>query len=583
MQSARFGLRGRLLIWTLGALLIFGLALSLTVSSVSRRTLTAQAHEDLDHIVGKSAEEVDLWIDSRERDAVNISELEPFTIALRDRNFTAAEEALKRVHRRSPDYENLFLADPAGVVVLDSIGGRSVGSALTSVEGFRPNVEHAQKAQSWVGDAAKSPTTGKPISLVTAPVRSGDQVIGILGTAIDLSRFSDTFLKKYRIAKTGYLFMADASGAVLAHPDSSKILKFDLKTTEFGREILSRGSGQLSYVWAGMAKTAHFQRAQRKPWTIAATVSDAELLAGVRTIQFYLVAFTLITLAGTLGTIWLVASRASGMILTVVGELEHGAGELQSASERIAQTSQSMANGACDQASSIEETSACAHEIASVTRQNRDRTDALSGAMEKTGAGFQVMNGCMEELVGWMRKFHESSEKVSKIIKVIDGIAFQTNILALNAAVEAARAGEAGMGFAVVADEVRNLAKRSADAARDTSTLIQESIDTTAKGQGTVDRCAEAMAVNFGIAQQVVKLTGELAAASVEQVRGVDQISKGVTQIEEVTQITAENAQEGATASQELSVQSQCLRESVSQLRQLVDGRTAAELSATSA
>jgi methyl-accepting chemotaxis protein/methyl-accepting chemotaxis protein-1 (serine sensor receptor) len=179
----------------------------------------------------------------------------------------------------------------------------------------------------------------------------------------------------------------------------------------------------------------------------------------------------------------------------------------------------------------------------------------------------------MDQLVRWMTDFKHSSEKVSKIVKAIDEIAFQTNILALNAAVEAARAGEAGMVFAVVADEVRNLARRSAEAARDTSTLIQESIDKTGVGQTTVDKCAQAMATNSALSKRVVQLTVDLDGATAEQVRGIDLISQSVLQIQHTTQETAASAEESAAAGEELDAQSAMVRTIVAQLRGLVHGQ----------
>jgi len=195
--------------------------------------------------------------------------------------------------------------------------------------------------------------------------------------------------------------------------------------------------------------------------------------------------------------------------------------------------------------------------------------------MKKAGSSFQVMHVCVDELVRWMNDFRDSGQKISKIIKVIDDIAFQTNILALNAAVEAARAGEAGMGFAVVADEVRTLAHRSAEAAKDTATLIQDSIGRTANGQETVTKCATAMAENFQLAGQVMKLVEELAASGIEQVRGIDLISKSISNMESITQTTAASAEESASASEEIAAQAQTLSSFANELEEIVSGAAA--------
>jgi methyl-accepting chemotaxis protein len=367
--------------------------------------------------------------------------------------------------------------------------------------------------------------------------------------------------------------MFDGSGTILADPDAAKILTLNIAQTSFGREMLGRQSGSLQYEFAGTSSTAHFRRSQKKAWTIVATEPTKEFLAGVRTIQSYLALFGLIMLGGTVCAVLVIAGRVSRLINDAVSDLSGSAEQFVSASSQIAHTAQSVAEGASEQAASIQEASATAQEVTAVTQKNKERTSTLAGVMKDAGASFQVMDQCMEQLVRWMNDFKHSNEKVSKIIKAIDEIAFQTNILALNAAVEAARAGEAGMGFAVVADEVRNLARRSADAARDTSTLIQESIGKTAEGQVTVDQCAQAMVTNSQLAKRVVQLTGELDGATAGQVHDISLISQAVSRIENTTQQTAASAEESASASEELNAQSATVRSIVTQLRDLVHGQ----------
>jgi methyl-accepting chemotaxis protein len=169
-----------------------------------------------------------------------------------------------------------------------------------------------------------------------------------------------------------------------------------------------------------------------------------------------------------------------------------------------------------------------------------------------------------------MRDISSSSERISKIIRVIDEIAFQTNILSLNAAVEAARAGEAGMGFAVVADEVRNLAQRCSQAAKDTSGLIEESIQHSKTGKVRLDEVAAAMRQVTESAIQVQNLSNEVNAGSEEQARGIEQISKAILQIQQVTQQTAASAEEGASAGAQMSAEADHLQSAVSRMRAML-------------
>ncbi len=192
-----------------------------------------------------------------------------------------------------------------------------------------------------------------------------------------------------------------------------------------------------------------------------------------------------------------------------------------------------------------------------------------------TAVDQNVQNGnrTLDQMVVSMQEINASVGKISKIIKVIDEIAFQTNILALNAAVEAARAGEAGMGFAVVADEVRNLAQRSAQAAKDTAGLIEESIAKSSEGSAKLQQVAEVIRAITDSATKVKTLVDEVNLGSCEeQARGIDEISKAINQgMNQVTQSTAANAEESASASEELSAQAEALNQVVVRLGSLVD------------
>jgi methyl-accepting chemotaxis protein len=290
-----------------------------------------------------------------------------------------------------------------------------------------------------------------------------------------------------------------------------------------------------------------------------------------------LVAWTTQGKGGTLAAVLAGVAGAAGLgfylvtaFKTQLGHLIHeisqGAEQVASAASQISSASQSLAQGTSQQAASLEETSASTEEINSMAKRNSENSHSAADLVKASEQRFADTNRSLTEMVGAMSEINTSSDKISKIIKVIDDIAFQTNILALNAAVEAARAGEAGMGFAVVADEVRNLAQRCAQAARDTAVLIEESIAKSNGGQEKVQQVAKAISAITEQSTQVKTLVDEVHLGSQEQSRGIDQIGKTMVQMEQVTQKAAASAEESASAAEELTAQSAALKDIVHRL-----------------
>jgi len=251
----------------------------------------------------------------------------------------------------------------------------------------------------------------------------------------------------------------------------------------------------------------------------------------------------------------------------IFGEITVASDQVNSGGTQVSGAAQALSQGATEQASAVQELSASINEVSNQIRINSNNASQADELVNETENEVTRGNSHMANMLKAMNEINDSSHEISKIIKVIDDIAFQTNILALNAAVEAARAGAAGKGFAVVAEEVRNLASKSADAAKQTTALIEGSITSVEKGSETAQETAKSLEAVAGKTKQVQKLVNEIANASRDQADAVRQITQGVEQISQVVQTNSATAEQSAAASQELSGQAHLLQDQVSKIK----------------
>ncbi len=274
-----------------------------------------------------------------------------------------------------------------------------------------------------------------------------------------------------------------------------------------------------------------------------------------------------------LGFGWLVVRQVSGTLRRTAADLRSAAEQATMASSQIAAASQAQAQGASEQAAALEETSSAGAQIHSAAARHGQNSQTAAALADRSKGKFQEAEQALTGMVTAIAEIHGATLGVSKIMKVVDEIAFQTNILALNAAVEAARAGEAGAGFSVVADEVRALAMRCAQAAQETQGLMSQATTKSADGRAKVTHVSEIIQSLGKNAAEIATLIEGVDQGSREQERGMAQISRAITEMERVTQTSAASAEQSAAAAAQLNQQARVLRDAIDRLGALVGQR----------
>ncbi|MEZ4528221.1 MAG: methyl-accepting chemotaxis protein [Desulfobacterales bacterium] len=279
-----------------------------------------------------------------------------------------------------------------------------------------------------------------------------------------------------------------------------------------------------------------------------------------------------LTVLGLLFSI-LITRWITGSLDRIIEGLAESSDQIVSAAQQASASSQSLAQGASRQSASVRETASALEELSSMTMQNAASAKQAGVLRKDSLQSLNAASTAMQETVEAMNRIKASGEEIGKIIKSIDEIAFQTNLLALNAAVEAARAGESGAGFAVVAGEVRNLAMRSAEASRDTQNLIHKNVEEIGAGSQLIEKTRNAFILSIDHNEKVGRLVDEISAASIEQSERIGQIRRAAAEIESVTHQNAANAQQSASASEELNAQAEQLKQMAKELLLTVKGK----------
>ncbi|MCX5820064.1 MAG: methyl-accepting chemotaxis protein [Deltaproteobacteria bacterium] len=566
---------------TLGFKMIFG---GILVVLIPLLTVGIFASWKSSQALGDAAKEQSALLAKSLADAVQMGMMEQLNIvktlavgiAGSASDIAAVTKRLETAHKAlGENYEQLIFIDEQGVVVSDSVGGKAKGISMADRDYFK----EAKSGKATVGDVVKSKISGQTVTVAAAPVMSEKGVLaGVLAAVIKVDYLANQ-LGSLKLGKTGYAYAIDKKGIMLAHPKKEYILTLNLSEQEGMKEIVGRmiagQSGSEFYIFKGVPKVAGYAPAPVASWYIAMTQDQDELMGPAHHIRNIIMILALVFLTVTILAVMFFSRSISRPITEAVRELNEATDQVASASHQVSGSSQSLAEGASEQAAALEETSSSLEEMSSMTRQNADNANQANGLMEKTKEVVGRADASMKKLTEAMNDISGASEETSKIVKTIDEIAFQTNLLALNAAVEAARAGEAGAGFAVVAEEVRNLALRAAEAAKNTSFLIEGTVKKVKDGSNLLGKTNEDFKEVATSSAKVAELIGEISAASNEQAQGIGQVSKAVSEMDKVVQQNAANAEESASAAEEMNAQAETMKNITDTLSILVGANSA--------
>ncbi|QTA82512.1 Methyl-accepting chemotaxis protein signailling domain-containing protein, double Cache domain-containing protein [Desulfonema limicola] len=473
-------------------------------------------------------------------------------------------------------YQGMFITDARGSLItgiLDS-GKEYKESDISDREYFKI-VKNEKKT--YISNVVRSKTTDKFIIVICVPVMNeSGNFAGTLGMSLKLEYLTD-IINNTKVGTTGYGYMADEKGIIIAHQNKEYIMQLDIKTLEGMKEItrmmLGGQTGVQDYKFMGKNKIAGFAPLTIKKWSISVTQDEKEFLQSANSLIKFIIITGIISLTIIIAILLKFSRSISTPINKSVQLLNFTSEELTSAAVQVSASSHDIASAVSQQAAATEEASAALEQTSAMVRQNAQISDEADRMMKEIKEIAENADLSMKELSASMTSIYKTGEDTRKIVKSIDEIAFQTNLLSLNAAIEAARVGNHGAGFAVVAQEVRNLAKLSADSVNNTSILIEESVKKISAGKILSETTAEAFAEAVKKLIKVSELIGEISASSTEQAQGIDEIRNSVTQVDEMTQNNAASAEESASIAQTMNTYAEDMKKAVAGLSEIVEGR----------
>ncbi|MFW5861518.1 MAG: methyl-accepting chemotaxis protein [Spirochaetota bacterium] len=551
--------------------------------------------------------QIDSFYDKQKNTAVFLADLSMVKAAVSRGQFDETESFMKDYARSQKVYQDLFISTAES-------NPRIVSSILSNAEEKRwgnetlqETIDLALQGETAVSPIVKSQITGLPVALVLAPVKSGNSISALMCMTVNVGEFSQDIVQGVKIGKTGYPYLVNNKGVAVAHPDKSLIFDTDISEFSWGQKVLSGETHDfIGYDWKGAKKLLTYSKNDTYNIIAVSSIDNQDINSEARTMAWFMIAIGVAGIIIAAIIIYILVARKLhpleeckevmtsfaggdltarytsnvpgdeiGDIVTAlnstVDQFEDLISEIMVSAENLGQAVQQIASGnenlsqrTSEQASSLEEIASTLEEATANIKQNAENSNEADSIANNSSKMAEDGGKVVEDAIVSINEISTTGNRIGEIITVINEIAFQTNLLALNAAVEAARAGDQGRGFAVVAGEVRNLAQRAGQSAKEISDLINDSQEKISNGTELVNKSGESLREIIGSVKQVSRYISEIASASDEQRRGIEQINTAVVDMDTMTQQNAAMVEETASASEEMANQAQQLLDRMS-------------------